>query len=146
MGRRFYTCWGFRLSRLPLPSAKGVFVILEHLEALVSAASEPRVARPEPGGSLVSVLVPLYNEEEFVATILARVMAAPLPAGMDREIIVVDDASTDSSAAVVDEMAREYPIVSRIVSRLRRRSTSLRDLLECSSAGRTRDRAVSSRQ
>ena len=40
---------------------------------------------------LLSVLVPLYNEEEFVAPILERVLEAPLPDGMEREIIVVDD-------------------------------------------------------
>jgi len=84
-------------------------LILEHLEAMVSATPLPQVTRREPGGSLVSILVPLYNEAEYVGAIIERVMAAPLPVGMDREIIVVDDASTDNSAAVVETVAREYP-------------------------------------
>ena len=58
---------------------------------------------------VLSVLVPLYNEEEFVAAMLERVLAAPLPEGMDREIIVVDDGSTDGSAEIVDEMAAAHP-------------------------------------
>ena len=29
----------------------------------------------------LSVLVPLYNEEEFVSTLLRRIIAAPLPDG-----------------------------------------------------------------
>ena len=32
--------------------------------------------------ALLSVLVPVYNEEEFVATLLQRVLEAPLPEGM----------------------------------------------------------------
>jgi glycosyltransferase involved in cell wall biosynthesis len=39
----------------------------------------------------ISIVVPVYNEEEFVATLLERVIAAPLPAGFDGEIIVADD-------------------------------------------------------
>lgn len=56
-------------------------------------------ARP----ALLSILIPLYNEEEFIAPLLERVLAAPLPASMQREIIVVDDGSTDASAEIVQE-------------------------------------------
>ena len=47
--------------------------------------------------SRISILVPLYNEEEFIEPLLERVLAAPLPEGLEREIIVVDDGSTDGS-------------------------------------------------
>jgi SAM-dependent methyltransferase len=57
----------------------------------------------------LSVLIPLYNEEEFVATLLERVIAAPLPDGMDREIIVADDGSTDSSVEQVEAVADAHP-------------------------------------
>ena len=49
----------------------------------------------------LSILIPLYNEEEFIFEILARVVAAPLPAGLDREIVIVDDCSTDGSVEAV---------------------------------------------
>ncbi|MCX6636088.1 MAG: glycosyltransferase family 2 protein, partial [Acidobacteria bacterium] len=58
---------------------------------------------------LLSILVPVYNEEEYVGTILERVVAAPLPAGLEREIIVVDDGSTDDSAAEVESVSRQHP-------------------------------------
>ncbi|HEU0123884.1 MAG TPA: glycosyltransferase [Bryobacteraceae bacterium] len=64
---------------------------------------------------LVSILVPLYNEEEFVGTLLGRVLAAPLPAGMGREIIVADDGSTDGSVEVVQELAALYPDTIRLL-------------------------------
>jgi glycosyltransferase involved in cell wall biosynthesis len=50
----------------------------------------------------LSILVPLYNEEEFIQELLRRVAAAPLPEGLSREIIVVDDCSKDGSAAEVE--------------------------------------------
>ena len=50
----------------------------------------------------LSVLVPLLNEEEFVGTLLESVMAAPLPPGLEREIDVADDGSTDSSVEEVE--------------------------------------------
>jgi glycosyltransferase involved in cell wall biosynthesis len=56
----------------------------------------------------LSVLVPLYNEEEFIAPIIERVLEAPLPDGMDREVIVVDDGSSDGSAEIVAEMASRH--------------------------------------
>jgi glycosyltransferase involved in cell wall biosynthesis len=59
--------------------------------------------------TLLSILIPLYNEEEFVATLLARVLAAPLPAGLERELVVVDDGSNDGSAQVVEAMAAAEP-------------------------------------
>jgi len=65
--------------------------------------------------SLVSILVPLYNEEEFIGEVLARVLAAPLPQGLTREVIVVDDGSTDDSALVVEALAAEHPGVVRLV-------------------------------
>lgn len=66
--------------------------------------------------SLVSILVPLYNEEEFVQTLLERVMAAPLMPGVSREIVVVDDASIDGSREIVERMVAQYPELIRLVS------------------------------
>ncbi len=68
----------------------------------------------------LSVLVPLYNEEEFVAPIIARVLEAPLPDGMDREVIVVDDGSSDGSAEIVAGMAARHPEI-RLVRHERNR-------------------------
>ncbi|PWU04517.1 MAG: glycosyl transferase [Terriglobia bacterium] len=68
-----------------------------------------------PAVPLVSILIPLYNEAEFIQAILQRVLAAPLPAGLAREIIVVDDASTDESAALVEEVIGQNPGVVRLI-------------------------------
>ncbi len=58
--------------------------------------------------NLLSILVPLYNEEEFVGELLERVCDAPLPGGLRREVIVVDDGSTDSSVELVETAALRH--------------------------------------
>lgn len=65
--------------------------------------------------SLLSILVPLYNEEEFVGPLLERVLAAPLPSGMEREILVVDDGSTDGSDQIVAAIAERHPGIVRLI-------------------------------
>ncbi len=67
-------------------------------------------------GMKISILVPLYNEEEFVATLLEQVLAAPLPDGFEREIIVADDGSQDASVQEVEAVAEKYPGVIRLLT------------------------------
>jgi glycosyltransferase involved in cell wall biosynthesis len=70
---------------------------------------------------IVSILIPLYNEEEYVGTLLQRVLDAPLPAGVGREIIVVDDGSKDGSADIVEDIAAAHPDVLRLIRQPRNR-------------------------
>ena len=69
----------------------------------------------------LSILIPLYNEEEFVGTLLERVLSAPLPEGVGREIVVVDDGSTDGSAAIVEQIAAAQAGVLRLIRQPRNR-------------------------
>jgi SAM-dependent methyltransferase len=64
--------------------------------------------------SLVSILIPLYNEEEFIEEVILRVMAAALPPGLERELVIVDDGSTDDSASIVEGIASRYPGIIRL--------------------------------
>ncbi len=57
----------------------------------------------------LSILIPVYNEKYTVAQLLEEVLAAPLPEGMEKEIIVVDDASTDGTSGLLDQLQRQYP-------------------------------------
>ncbi len=49
----------------------------------------------------ISILIPVYNEFRTLPRVLERVRRAPLPPGCEREIIVVDDGSTDGTAALL---------------------------------------------
>ena len=58
---------------------------------------------------LLSILVPAYNEEEYLAASILRALEAPLPDGLESEIVAVDDGSTDSTPRILDELAGQYP-------------------------------------
>ena len=70
--------------------------------------SEPTAppARGHPAPRLLSVLVPVYNEPATIGAILARVRETPLPPPVAREIVVVDDCSTDGTVEALREEAR----------------------------------------
>jgi glycosyltransferase involved in cell wall biosynthesis len=46
----------------------------------------------------ISILIPVYNEVQTLAEIISRVQSAPLPENCTKEIIVIDDGSTDGTA------------------------------------------------
>ena len=48
--------------------------------------------------SVLSIVVPVYNEEATIQPLLETVLAAALPDGVDREVIVVNDGSADGTA------------------------------------------------
>jgi glycosyltransferase involved in cell wall biosynthesis len=52
----------------------------------------------------VSVVIPVFNEEATIEKLLGRVVAAPLPEGVEREIVVVNDASTDGTSEKLEEI------------------------------------------
>ncbi len=52
----------------------------------------------------LTIIVPVYNEKATIAALLTRVAEAPLPPEITREIIVVDDASTDGTTDVLREL------------------------------------------
>ncbi|MGD9420008.1 MAG: glycosyltransferase family 2 protein [Verrucomicrobiota bacterium JB025] len=58
---------------------------------------------------LLSVLVPVFNEEALVGQLLDRVAGLQLPDDLTIEIIVVDDGSSDRSAEAVREFIARHP-------------------------------------
>ena len=57
--------------------------------------------------NLLSVVIPAYNEERFIGTLLERIMAVDLsPLGYAMEIVVVDDKSKDRTADIVELIER----------------------------------------
>lgn len=53
----------------------------------------------------ISILVPIYNELRHIRELLDRIVSAPLPANCSKEIIVIDDGSTDGTTALLDAYA-----------------------------------------
>lgn len=52
---------------------------------------------------VLSIVIPAYNEERFIATLLQQIHDLDLtPLGFTKEVIVVDDCSTDRTAEIVE--------------------------------------------
>jgi glycosyltransferase involved in cell wall biosynthesis len=58
----------------------------------------------------VSFLIPAYNEAATILEVLQRINVL----GLDHEVIVVDDGSTDDTAAIVAAFARAHPEVQLV--------------------------------
>jgi glycosyltransferase involved in cell wall biosynthesis len=58
---------------------------------------------------LLSILIPVYNERTMIERSLAQVLAAPLPEDMDRELVIIDDCSTDGTWSILQRLAASEP-------------------------------------
>src|SRR5579862_7135426 len=58
---------------------------------------------------LLSILIPVYNERTVVEQSLALVLNASLPENMERELVVVDDCSTDGTKEILERLAAREP-------------------------------------
>ena len=59
----------------------------------------------------LSVIIPAYNEEHTIAQVIAKVQAVRLQSGMEREIIVVNDGSTDGTAQALKAVSPDIKVV-----------------------------------
>ena len=58
---------------------------------------------------LVSVFIPFCNEEKNLAEIIERTEKGGIAAGVDIELVFVDDGSTDGGADVVENAMKDRP-------------------------------------
>ena len=63
-----------------------------------------------PSDFKLSVVIPCYNEKNSIHSIVEKVLAAPIA---NKEIIVVDDKSTDGTSDILDKEIA--PLVSKVV-------------------------------
>lgn len=59
-------------------------------------------------GSVLSIIIPAYNEAKTIHLILDKVIAVKLIARFKKEIIIVNDFSTDETANVVNNYIRDH--------------------------------------
>ena len=54
------------------------------------------------GDTRLSIVIPVYNEAPYIRRVLDAVRVAPLPPGVEREIVCVNDGSSDDTRAILD--------------------------------------------
>jgi glycosyltransferase involved in cell wall biosynthesis len=59
----------------------------------------------------VSILIPVYNEFRTLPLVLQRVIAAPLPANCEKEIVVIDDGSTDGTTDLLKQFRESAAVL-----------------------------------
>ena len=57
----------------------------------------------------LSVVVPLYNEEESLPHLVEQLLAALRPSGERFELVLVNDGSSDRTAEVLERLSRDIP-------------------------------------
>ncbi|GAB1450504.1 glycosyltransferase family 2 protein [Draconibacterium sp.] len=58
---------------------------------------------------ILSVIIPVYNESKTIHEILDRVLAIDLNYGFGKEVILVNDFSTDNSAEIIERYIKNHP-------------------------------------
>jgi glycosyltransferase involved in cell wall biosynthesis len=57
----------------------------------------------------LSIIIPAYNEEDSITRILDRVKEVELIAGIQKELVIVNDFSTDRTEAIIKEYISTHP-------------------------------------
>lgn len=57
----------------------------------------------------LSILIPAYNEANTITAILNRVIAVELINEVSKEIIIIDDCSSDDTFKIVEQFIKEHP-------------------------------------
>ncbi len=65
----------------------------------------------------LSVVVPVFNEEENLQALVAEVLLTLSETGLDYELILVDDGSTDRTAILLKELASDSPHIKGLLLR-----------------------------
>lgn len=77
----------------------------------------------------LSIVIPVYNEEATLQEILQQVRSVDL-SGIDKEILVVDDGSTDRSRAILDQEAEAGDLQVLFHSENRGKGAAVRTAIE----------------
>ncbi|MBN8667303.1 MAG: glycosyltransferase family 2 protein [Chitinophagales bacterium] len=63
----------------------------------------------------LSIIIPCFNEAKLIAPALQKVLAATLPAGVEREIILVNDGSYDETKEQIENLIAQNPALPLIL-------------------------------
>ena len=67
----------------------------------------------------LSVIIPVFNEENTIDEVVRKVLALDLP--YQKELIIVDDGSTDASARKIDKLRAAFPTQIKVLTHNRNR-------------------------
>lgn len=95
----------------------------------IAPDGEPDRPRPRPTTTVLDVVVPVYNEERDLPRCIERLqehLSTRMP--LSFRITIADNASTDGTAAIADELGRQYPQVRAVHLAQKGRGRALRQV------------------
>jgi glycosyltransferase involved in cell wall biosynthesis len=93
----------------PMPVNSSSDLPRHHAEAMEALHLE---VRPDAGPrqlTKVSVVIPVYNEAATIQTIVSLVINANIPGELSRQIVLVNDCSSDGSKEKIDQLPALFP-------------------------------------
>ena len=82
----------------------------------------------------LSVLMPVYNERKTLAEIVSRVLNQRINGIDSLELVIVDDASTDGSTEIIEQLAKTYQQIKPIFQKENRgKGAAIREAIEVAS-------------
>lgn len=60
----------------------------------------------------LSIVVPVFNEDRYLEAVIGKVVAQPLPGGLEKELILINDASQDNSWNIMQALPEKFPSVT----------------------------------
>ena len=60
---------------------------------------------------MLSIVVPVYNEERYLEAVIGKVIAQPIPCDLERELILVNDGSQDNTWNIMQSLPDKFPSV-----------------------------------
>ena len=105
--------YGLAINTL-LPAITGQrYVVLAECSAATMAATFPN-ASP---AVTISVVIPLFNEEESLPLLVAQVLGTMRHLGEIFELVLVDDGSSDGTAKVLTQLSETTPELVAVLLR-----------------------------
>jgi glycosyltransferase involved in cell wall biosynthesis len=62
----------------------------------------------------LSIIIPAYNEEKTLLTIIEKVLNFKLPNNIEKEILILNDASKDKTPEIIDQLAKKHKEIKAI--------------------------------
>ena len=59
----------------------------------------------------VTILIPVFNEQATISELIAKVAQAKLPPGFTKEVIIINDGSTDATPRILNKIKSGFKII-----------------------------------
>ena len=89
------------ISRINTPTPAPALNQLNNLESETSNQQPITAGEPPSTIKKLSIIIPAYNEERYITLILDRINEVKLIRNIEKEVIIVNDCSTDNTEAVI---------------------------------------------